>query len=135
MARSLLPKWSAVGVVLGVLLAAACGGNEETNRGGVDYGSEGGSTHRDPVVIDDSCSPVGALRECTTDIVVNGVHSCFRGLAVCLGEEGWSVCKSTDDAEKLSAEVKAEAAQQSEGTAGAGPNEAEGVAGAAGAGS
>ena len=135
MARSLLPKWSAVGVTLGVLFAAACGGNEETNHGGVDYGSEGGTTHRQPVEIDKSCSPVGALRECTQDIVVNGVKSCFSGLAVCLGEEGWSVCKSTEDALELSESVKAEAAQQVDGAGGAGAEDASAAAGTAGAGS
>lgn len=131
LSRSLL-TWSAVSIGLGLALAAGCGGNEEVDHPSkVVYGSEGGETasSRDAAPVDTSCTDVGTLRECLVDIEVNGVHSCFPGHAVCLGEEGWTVCMDSADASELAASVKA-APPEPEGSAGS----PAGTAGSAGSG-
>ncbi len=120
MARWIL-VWSLVSILAPIAFAAGCGGKEEAGPSGVRYG-EGGypSYPRDAAPVDMTCEPVGSQRECVVETVTNGIKSCFRGKAVCQGEDGWSTCLDATDARAMSAALKAAPPSGAAGAAGAG---------------
>ena len=108
---SFVYAWTVMGVAA-LVLAVGCGTDEEKERDRASINPTGGSANvagsgsesgSSGSLFDVSgpCDLVGALAECTVNIDANGVHLCYDGNQVCQGEDGWSDCMATEDAEAL----------------------------------